>query len=647
MENSSCEPKFSATAVHFVLYFACHSTKAISMLVRSLFILCSLLMCSGCVNTWNVPGTNQQSLKDLLDKDGYVVKKQSVLFGNEDPTGMKQEEPTANAESSDQPDDFQKRLNALEITETAKAEFLKIFGKASDEQKEEAISVMERNYKSTQPETTEDNPKEELIDSYIERLKNLPKQDSTVSAIKKLPPVTGPSSTKAISSEQASQYPRTGSPNARDLDFIKAQLATTASKIPASRYPREDTSRAELLAYHQGLDPSEASAVSLTSGIMPEEVSLQNAALRQVPNLSLKSTAREVIARRTESMSRPTKQLPGQLDTKTSQLTPNQQLVMEVVWDRGEISFQEIFREINPTSTMAKSTDTPDGGLSSTTKVKPLLLTHDEIQAVIYELEDNDWLEHQVRDDGIQYWAVRTRPEHLSQSWKETLATTIRSLESTTNGKRLSKAEQSQLKIYLRMLYLMAQRKSEAVEKVEGLPTAEQDFWANLLFGMSDYLQQSGMSDHQRNLLALRSIRRAVNNLSETSPLDVHNLHFIESVESFGRFKAFSNTQFKPNQEVLLYAEIDNLTSTQVDGEYHSTLLSTYEIFDKAGQRIDYRKFPEVKDTCNNQRRDFYVPYRLYIPENLKPGNYVLELSVRDVDSEKFGEASIEFSVAP
>ncbi|PHS00003.1 MAG: hypothetical protein COA78_24350 [Blastopirellula sp.] len=588
-----------------------------------------------------MPGANQDH---LLDDHFNVIKNHSVIWGDGEAIEATKKAAAKEGESSALPDEYLKRLDALSLSNEDKDKVEKILIDATAEQKEVIINQLELRYSEVKQEVVkQEDSKNEVIENFIERLK----KTSTVTDVKLFPPVTSPGTSRTITSEQVSKYPITQNQDTNYLKLLQEVGVLIASKIPvANRSPNEAKSRSQFLAYHQDMSPSAKSEIALASGIMPEDLKLRNAGFSQYP-LSLNPAQRNENAKRKESQSTATNPMLGDLDNAASQLTPDQLLVMEVVWNRGEISFQNIFREINPSSMMAKSTDTPDGGLTSTTNVRPPLLTRDEIQAVIYELVESNWLEHQFREGSNNYWATRNRPTQLSQSWKETLATTIRRLETTAKGKRLSQAEQSQLKIYLRMLYLMAQRKTDAVEKVKGLSTAEQDFWANLMFGMADYLQETGMSDEQRNLLALRSIRRAVNSLSETSPLDVHNLHFIESVESYGRFKEFPNTQFKPNQEVLLYAEIDNLTATQVDGEFHSTLLSTYEIFDKAGQRIDYRKFPEVKDTCSTQRRDFYVPYRLYIPENLTPGDYVLELTVRDVDSNKFGEASIDFTVTP
>lgn len=149
----------------------------------------------------------------------------------------------------------------------------------------------------------------------------------------------------------------------------------------------------------------------------------------------------------------------------------------------------------------------------------------------------------------------------------------------------------------------------------------------------------------RRSLLALGAFSRATDRLREISPLELRNIEFIQSVDSFGQFKKFPQPEFRPGQEVLLYVEIDNFTSVRNGDIFETVLSGGYEIYDPAGRRVDARKFAEVKDTCQQQRRDFYVPYRIYMPDEVAPGNYRMELTITDNKAEKFGQASIEFRI--
>jgi hypothetical protein len=52
---------------------------------------------------------------------------------------------------------------------------------------------------------------------------------------------------------------------------------------------------------------------------------------------------------------------------------------------------------------------------------------------------------------------------------------------------------------------------------------------------------------------------------------------------------------------------------------------------------------PTDKQSCRSPRRDYFIAYRLYMPKNLEPGNYSLQLTMEDVKGQKFGQASLDF----
>jgi hypothetical protein len=70
-----------------------------------------------------------------------------------------------------------------------------------------------------------------------------------------------------------------------------------------------------------------------------------------------------------------------------------------------------------------------------------------------------------------------------------------------------------------------------------------------------------------------------------------------------------------------------------------------YEILDANQQVIAKRTLPVGSDTCRNQRRDFYISYVLYMPENIAPGAYTLELTIEDKKGGKFGNAVVDFRI--
>jgi hypothetical protein len=70
-----------------------------------------------------------------------------------------------------------------------------------------------------------------------------------------------------------------------------------------------------------------------------------------------------------------------------------------------------------------------------------------------------------------------------------------------------------------------------------------------------------------------------------------------------------------------------------------------YEILDANQRTVVSRTLPVGGDTCRNQRRDYYISYVLYMPENIEPGAYTLELTIEDKKGDKFGNAVVDFRI--
>ena len=108
----------------------------------------------------------------------------------------------------------------------------------------------------------------------------------------------------------------------------------------------------------------------------------------------------------------------------------------------------------------------------------------------------------------------------------------------------------------------------------------------------------------------------------------------------------FQQYHFQANQEVLLYCELENFFSEAVRGGFETRLQGNYEILDANGRRIADQLLPEDSDMCGNKRDDFYIAYRLHLPETIEPGRHQLKLTIEDMKGHKFGQATIDFHVA-
>jgi hypothetical protein len=236
--------------------------------------------------------------------------------------------------------------------------------------------------------------------------------------------------------------------------------------------------------------------------------------------------------------------------------------------------------------------------------------------------------------------------ENSPNDWRGQLAGAIRSFESQSANGQSNSAATATDQTKLRLLQLAAGQRDEALKPLNGVSGAEQDFWGEQLFGLATLLDADRMPDPQRRAAeAAQHLRDAAGKLGQTAALSVRNLAFCTEVTSFGVYKPFTKYEFKPGQEALLYAELDNFSSEPTDKGYHTSLKSSYQILDSRGARVAEQDFAVTEEVCRNARRDFFIRYFVYMPKRIYDGKYTLQLTIEDTVSKKVGQSSIEFTI--
>ena len=231
------------------------------------------------------------------------------------------------------------------------------------------------------------------------------------------------------------------------------------------------------------------------------------------------------------------------------------------------------------------------------------------------------------------------------EGWRAHLSEAIRALESSVPPSSQSPRDLAQ-HARLRMLYLAGSRRDDALRPIPSAAAAVQDFWSKELYGLATLLDTELISEPSRRTAeAKRHLSEAVASLGESSPLVVGNLAFVTEVESYGNFKPFEKYEFAPGQKVLLYAEMENFLSKETARGFHTALKSSYQVFDSRGQRVADHEFRTNEECCCSRRRDFFIGYEFFMPEKIYPGKYTLQLTVADLNSQKIGQSSIEFTV--
>jgi len=244
--------------------------------------------------------------------------------------------------------------------------------------------------------------------------------------------------------------------------------------------------------------------------------------------------------------------------------------------------------------------------------------------------------------------------EDANRSWRQQLEVAIAALEAQLEQEeeaenqsvREDPAYESE-QVLLHLLYLAAGKSDEAVDGITGLEEDRQLFWSNLMRALRDYMDVDRMPVADRRATrALRDLRDASDSLANLSQLHVDGLSFCSQVESFGRYTEISPYEFEPDQEVLLYVELDHFAAKRAEsGDYKTEFEASYIIIDSDGQRVADYTFPTESEVCRNRRRDYFIPFRMWFPKNIFPGEYILQLTVEDKVGKKFGQAQVDFTV--
>jgi hypothetical protein len=230
-------------------------------------------------------------------------------------------------------------------------------------------------------------------------------------------------------------------------------------------------------------------------------------------------------------------------------------------------------------------------------------------------------------------------------TWQAHLAAAIEQIEAQDKASPKGESDAGR-EARLRMLYLLAGRREEAMRPIPAAASATQDYWAKQLYGLSTWLDTERNPDPMRRAAdTKRILSEAIAHLGESAPLVVRNMAFCTAVQSYGSITPFKKCEFAPDQEVLLYAEVENFMAEPTPKGFHTSLKSSYQILDNRGQRVAENEFPATEETCQNQRRDFFIGYHVHLPKRIYPGKHTLLLTIVDLQSQKVGQSSVEFTV--
>jgi len=211
-----------------------------------------------------------------------------------------------------------------------------------------------------------------------------------------------------------------------------------------------------------------------------------------------------------------------------------------------------------------------------------------------------------------------------------------------------SEAEKASRLIKLRHLMVLSGDPDKAVERIEGLSPAEQEYLRHQLLGLWTMIDPQGHPVSSRRFTsALPQIREAAKfAAAATDSLEVRSLAFCTEIESYGQIKTFTGNRFDAGQQVILYCEIENFTVTKQEEGFQTHLQGSYDIYNDANEKVVSQLLPADEQISANYLRDYFIAYQMHLPGQLQPGTYRLQLTMEDVSGKKYGQASIPFEIA-
>ena len=201
----------------------------------------------------------------------------------------------------------------------------------------------------------------------------------------------------------------------------------------------------------------------------------------------------------------------------------------------------------------------------------------------------------------------------------------------------------------LRLLELILGNRQEAVRPFPLIDKPINDFWSNQILGFSTLLDETGIPD-QKSRLATASFRfdEGADELRRLCPMKLKNIQFVKDWVAFGVFMP-RKEDCQAGETIGLYLELDNPTVKRSAIGYNVRASIHYEIRDSASRLVSKSKDIPVEETTPSQKRDYCIHVNVPIPKGLAHGQYLLRVSVTDMNSDnlQYAEEQLSFRILP
>jgi hypothetical protein len=125
-------------------------------------------------------------------------------------------------------------------------------------------------------------------------------------------------------------------------------------------------------------------------------------------------------------------------------------------------------------------------------------------------------------------------------------------------------------------------------------------------------------------------------------------MQLCRKVNGFGSFEPLTESTMRPGQRVLLYCEMTGVRYEATGYEFTSRLSTRVELLAADNETTLWeQELGIAKDVCPRARHDYYVSYRLTLPQSLPPGPHRLRVVQTDLAADRSAFSDIALTIAP
>jgi hypothetical protein len=184
----------------------------------------------------------------------------------------------------------------------------------------------------------------------------------------------------------------------------------------------------------------------------------------------------------------------------------------------------------------------------------------------------------------------------------------------------------------------------ESLTQADEVDASHQSLWKTVLTALAATNHREASDDHGE----ASEIRAAVDAFQDQAPLEILELRLCRKVNGFGSFEPLEPAACKPGQSLIVYCEISGLRYGQSGEFFRSRVLSQVELVPaQGGEAVWKQVLGTAEDLCRRRRRDFFINYRIALPDNLPAGTYDLRLTQTDELAGRTSSARTALVVQP